>query len=115
MQFLVTRGFNYHIKCGKVTLKQYKEILENDPMIWNCPKCAQQSTEDLVLSSSFPYASLSEELFLSVAGLTPPANLSSSFSKREERHTSYLPDLAQQLEASSAKDLRVAHFKTYAA
>lgn len=52
---------------------------------------------------------VSEESLLSVAGLTVPAYLSSSFSNGEEKHISYLSDLVQQLEVSSGKDLRVAH------
>ena len=107
-------GFKYHIKCGNVTPKQYKEIISSDPKSWNCEGCSTQQLKcsspdlDLSLLHQLPFASLKDDSFTAAVCCeeSRPPSLSSN---GEEENESYLSDLVQQLEASSVKDLRVAH------
>lgn len=54
-------GFKYHIKCGNVTPKKYKEIISSDPKTWNCEGCSTQQLKcssldlDLTLLHQFPF------------------------------------------------------------
>ena len=102
-------GFKYHIKCGNVTPKQYKEIISSDPKSWNCEGC---STQQLKCSSpllhQFPFAFLTDDSF-TVAICCEESRPPSLSSNGEEENESHLSDLVQQSEASSVKDLRVAH------
>lgn len=41
-----TCGFQYHIKCGKVTPKQFVEISRDNISPWKCPACLQQFVLD---------------------------------------------------------------------
>ena len=67
-------GFKYHIKCGNVTPKQYKEITSFDPKSWNCEGCTTQQQKcssldlDLLLSHQLPFASLTDDSFTAVIG-----------------------------------------------
>ena len=106
-------GFKYHIKCGNVTPKQYKEIISFDPKSWSCegcttkqPKCSS-SDLDLSLSHQFPFASLTDVSFTTVIGSEESLSPSTS-NNGEEENESHLSDLVRKLEASSVKDLRVA-------
>ena len=80
-------GLRYHIKCGRVTPKRYKEILENVSMTWTCSLCPQHPKQgtscDLNLFSLLPYASLSDESFRAEASTSTPAVLSSSLSGKD--------------------------------
>ena len=62
-------GFKYHIKCGNVIPKQYKEIISSDPKSWNCEGCSTQQLKcsspdlDLSLLHQLPFASLTDDSF----------------------------------------------------
>ena len=110
-------GFKYHIKCGNVTPKQYKEIISSDPKSWNCEGCSAQQLKcssldlDLTLLHQLPFASLTDDLFTApiCCEESQPSCLSSN---GEEENESHLSDLVQQL-ASSVKDIRMAHLNGF--
>ena len=62
-------GSKYHIKCGNVTPKQYKEIMSSDSKSWNCEGCSTQQLKcsspdlDLSLLHQLPFASLKDDSF----------------------------------------------------
>ena len=62
-----TCGFQYHIKCGKVTPKQFVEISRDNISPWKCPACLQlfelDYSLDLDALSSLPFAAVSGESF----------------------------------------------------
>ena len=107
-------GFKYHIKCGNVTPKQYKEIISSDLKSWNCEGCSTQQLKcsspdlDLSLLHQLPFASLTDDSFTAAICCkeSRPPSLSSN---GEEENESHLSDLVQQLEDSSVKALRVEH------
>ncbi|KAK2555216.1 hypothetical protein P5673_023195 [Acropora cervicornis] len=110
-------GFKYHIKCGNVTPKQYKEIISSDQKSWNCEGCSAQQLKcssldlDLTLLHQLPFASLTDDLFTApiCCEESQPSCLSSN---GEEENESHLSDLVQQL-ASSVKDIRMAHLNGF--
>lgn len=112
-------GFKYHIKCGNVTPKQYKEIISFDPKSWNCEECTTQQQKcssldlDLSLSHQLPFASLTDDSFTAAIG-GEESRSPSTPNIGEEENESHLSDLVQKLEASSVKDLRVAHLNVVA-
>jgi len=110
-------GFKYHIKCGNVTPKQYKEIISSDPKSLNCEGCSAQQLKcssldlDLTLLHQLPFASLTDDLFTApiCCEESQPSCLSSNGKEGNESH---LSDLVQQL-ASSVKDIRMAHLNGF--
>ena len=89
----------YHIKCGNVTPKQYKEIIY-DPKSWSCEECTTQQLQrsgldldsNLSLLYQLLFASLTDELF--TAAICCEESRSSSLSSNgEKENESYLSDL----------------------
>ena len=66
-----TCGFQYHMKCGKVTPKQFVEITRDSISPWKCPACLQYYELDYRLEtlSSLPFAVVSDESFLELNDL----------------------------------------------
>ena len=88
--------------------------MSSDSKSWNCEGSSTQQLKcsspdlDLSLLHQLPFASLMDDSFTAAVRCeeSRPPSLSSN---GEEENESYLSDLVQQLEASSVKDLRVAH------
>ncbi|XP_020607558.1 uncharacterized protein LOC110046213 [Orbicella faveolata] len=104
-------GFKYHIKCGEVAVKQFKQIQTYDPSIWTCSACQQHPTPEwdtnFTLLQSLPYSSISNDSFLIMADSMDTAITPSQLHKEVDEN--HLLDLAQKLDTHSSKDLRVAH------
>ena len=108
-----TCGLQYHIKCGKVTPKQFVEITRDSISPWKCPACLQYYELDYRLEtlSSLPFAVVSDESFLELNDLQD-SNHGETTNEEEEcgQCGSHFLDLARKLEArSSCKNLRMAH------
>ena len=109
-----TCGFQYHIKCGKVTPKQFVEISRDSISPWKCPACLQQFKLDYSLDVdtllSLPFAAVSDESRSDLYDLQGNNHGETSDEEEECRQRgSHLLNLARKLEARSRKDLRVAH------
>ena len=103
-------GLKHHIKCGKVTPKEYKATQRRDLMTWSCPRCVtqpalQESGPDINQMSALPFGSVSDESFLSMVESREVTPINASY----EECDSHLSDLVQKLANRSAKDIRVGH------
>ena len=65
-------GGMFHIKCGKVTPKQFKQMKKSDPIRWTCPVCIDkfitQGDVNSEYRSALPFASVANLSTLAVDG-----------------------------------------------
>jgi len=75
-------GFKYHIKCGEVAVKQFKQNQTYGPSIWTCPACQQHPTPEWDTNftplQSLPYASISNDSFIIMADSMDTVNSQST-------------------------------------
>ena len=83
----------YHIKCGNATPKDFKLIQRIVPMTWKCPICLDDISFDL---NELPFASLSEEPFISMVRTDPLYNESSQCNSDND----HLGEIAQKINTS---------------
>ena len=83
----------YNIKCGNATPKNFKLIQRIVPMTWKCPICLDDISFDL---NELPFASLSEESFISMVRTDPLYNESSQCNFDND----HLGEIAQKINAS---------------
>jgi hypothetical protein len=107
-------GLKYHIRCGNVTPKLFNRIQSGDLSVWNCHDCEQlfiseNISETQLLLSTLPFASVSNETFLSALSSDEATSISNQSCNEGEESVSHLTDLVRQLETCSSKSLRVAH------
>ena len=103
-------GGIFHIKCGKVTPTQFKQMKKSDPINWSCPVCIDKPIMQGDVNSEY----LSALPFASVANLSTLVEdgfegLETSGHCDQDSSGDYLTDLMKRLQAGTSKDVRVAH------
>ena len=83
----------YHIKCGNATPEDFKLIQRIVPMTWKCRICLDDISFDL---NELPFASLSEEPFISMVRTDPLYNESSQCNSDND----HLGEIAQKINTS---------------
>lgn len=106
-------GGMFHIKCGKVTPKQFKQMKKSDPTSWTCPVCIDKfitqgdvNSVNSVYRSALPFASVANLSTLAVDGFE---GLDTSGHYDQDFSGDYLTALMKQLQAGTNKDVRIAH------
>ena len=107
-------GGIFHIKCGKVTPIQFKQMKKSDRINWSCPVCIDKPIKQGDVNSEY----LSVLPFASVANLPTLVEdgfegLDTSGYYDKDSSGDYLTDLMKQLQTGTSKDVRIAHLNVF--
>ena len=88
-----------HVKCGKVTPKEYKVTQRKDLITWSCPRCVtqpamQESSPDINQMSALPFGSVSDESFLPMAESREVTPINALYA--EEEYDSHISNLVHK-------------------